>query len=246
MANKILAVWGGPSCGKTAVSVKLALALAEKKQNVVLVLCDSTAPPLPLILSPNDIESEKSLGALLETPVLSKESIFENSITLKKQAHIVLLGMLKGENVNSYSAFSKERAYLLYRQLKELDAAVIIDCTSDILSDFLSFAALGTADQVLRLISCDLKSISFFSSQLPILENNQLHPENHIKVASNVKDLQAEEHVAAVFQGVSCSLPYCPEIEQQYLDGSLFQELRSHAGRKYTKTIEKLAGDLFE
>ena len=40
----ILAVWGSPGSGKTVTAVKLAKHLADRKKNVVLLLCDMTAP----------------------------------------------------------------------------------------------------------------------------------------------------------------------------------------------------------
>ena len=44
----VLAVWGSPGSGKTTVAVKLAKYLADRKRNVSLLLCDMTAPMLPL------------------------------------------------------------------------------------------------------------------------------------------------------------------------------------------------------
>ena len=39
----VLVVWGSPGSGKTTVATKIAKHLADKKKNVVLVLCDMTA-----------------------------------------------------------------------------------------------------------------------------------------------------------------------------------------------------------
>jgi Mrp family chromosome partitioning ATPase len=50
----ILAVWGSPGSGKTVTAVKLAKALADKKRNVALLLCDMTAPMLPCICPPSE------------------------------------------------------------------------------------------------------------------------------------------------------------------------------------------------
>ena len=36
----MLAVWGSPGSGKTVAAVKLAKALADKKKNVALLLCE--------------------------------------------------------------------------------------------------------------------------------------------------------------------------------------------------------------
>ena len=46
----VLAVWGSPGSGKTTVAVRLAKYLADRRRNVVLLLCDMTAPMLPLHL----------------------------------------------------------------------------------------------------------------------------------------------------------------------------------------------------
>jgi len=45
----VLAVWGSPGSGKTVTAVKIAKALSAKKKNVILLLCDMSAPMLPCI-----------------------------------------------------------------------------------------------------------------------------------------------------------------------------------------------------
>ena len=52
----VLAVWGSPGSGKTTTAVKLAKYLADRKKNVILVLCDMTAPMLPCICLPSDLD----------------------------------------------------------------------------------------------------------------------------------------------------------------------------------------------
>ena len=63
--NQVLAVWGSPSSGKTIMSVKLARYIASQKKNVILVLADMSAPPLPYVCPSSDLESETSLGNIL-------------------------------------------------------------------------------------------------------------------------------------------------------------------------------------
>ena len=55
----VLAVWGSPGSGKTIVATKIAKYLADKKKNAVLLLCDMTAPMLPCICPPQELECEK-------------------------------------------------------------------------------------------------------------------------------------------------------------------------------------------
>ena len=60
----ILAVWGSPGSGKTVTAVKIAKHLASQKKNVILLLCDMTAPMLPCICPPSDLECDRSLGSV--------------------------------------------------------------------------------------------------------------------------------------------------------------------------------------
>ena len=90
----VLAVWGSPGSGKTITAVKLAKMLAEKKKNVALVMCDMTAPMLPCICPPSDLECERSLGGILAVPRISDTLIKNNCITHKRLSYLTILGMV--------------------------------------------------------------------------------------------------------------------------------------------------------
>lgn len=100
---QVLAVWGSPSSGKSTVSAKLAKYLADKRKDVLLLLCDSTTPMLPCICSPSDLESERSLGSILAAAHVSDTLIRQNCILHKKFRNLSLIGMLKGENEFTYA-----------------------------------------------------------------------------------------------------------------------------------------------
>ncbi len=100
--NRVLAVWGSPSCGKTTIAAKIAGYIADKGFDVALLLCDTDAPPLPLLASPSDIETEKSLGSILAAARITENLVMQNAITFKKNKHIVAFGLIKGENSFSY------------------------------------------------------------------------------------------------------------------------------------------------
>ena len=65
--------------------------------------------------------------------------------------------------------------------LKSLVDFVIVDCNSS-LDNLLSATAVEQADTVIRLATPDLKSISFFSSQLPLYSDPKFKTEQHIEV----------------------------------------------------------------
>ena len=74
----ILAVWGSPGCGKTVTAVKIAKHLAAQKKNTVLLLCDMTAPMMPCICPPSELEVDRSLGSIFAAQHISVNLIKHN------------------------------------------------------------------------------------------------------------------------------------------------------------------------
>lgn len=241
----VLAVWGSPSSGKTTVSIKLANYLASKKQNVLIIFADMTTPPIPCICAPNELEEEKSLGSILAATHVTENLIKKNCIFYKKNSHLTMLGMLKGENVFTYPPYEEMQAIELIEQAREIAPYVIIDCGSMIAFDILSAVALMEADSVLRLVNCDLKSISYLSSQLPLLKDNKWDAEKQLKAASNVKEQEASSHIEQVLGSVAFQIPHSREVEEQVLAGELFGELCLKESRRFRKEIEKISKEVF-
>lgn len=241
----VLAVWGSPSSGKTVVSVKLAEYLAKKKKNVLLIFADMTAPPLPCVCAASDLEGERSLGSILAAAHVTENLIRKNCMFYRKNDYLSMTGMLKGENVFTYPPYEQEQAAELIGQAREVAPYVIIDCTSTIASDILSAVALMEADTVLRLVNCDLKSISYLSSQLPLLRDNKWDADRQLKVASNVKQQEASSHMEQLLGSVAFQIPYSSEVERQYLEGELLAGLCLKESRAFRKEIEKIAKEVF-
>ena len=241
----VLAVWGSPSSGKTTVSVKLADYLARKKKNVLLIFADMTTPPLPCICAAGDLEGEKSLGSILAATHVTENLIKKNCMFYRKNDYLSMVGMLKGENVFTYPPYDQTQAAELIEQAREVVPFVIIDCGSTIASDVLSAVALMEADTVLRLINCDLKSISYLSSQLPLLRDNKWDADKQLKVASNVKQQEASSHMEQVLGSVSFQIPHSREVETQYLEGDMLAELGLKESRAFRKEIEKISKEVF-
>ena len=141
------------------MSVKLARYIASQKKNVILVLADMSAPPLPYVCPPSDLEAETSLGNILGTAHVDENLIKQNAILHKKNEYLTMLAMLKGETAFSYAPYTDTQARELLAELRRLADYIIIDCTSDITNDALSAVSLIESDAVLRLVSCNLKSM---------------------------------------------------------------------------------------
>ena len=241
----ILAVWGSPGSGKSITAVKLAKALADRKKNVVLLLCDMTAPMLPCVCPASELDCEQSLGGVLAVPHISDALIKNHCVTHKRMSHLTLLGMKKGENEYTYPPYTEQQATELLDGLRTLAPYVVVDCGSYIANDILSAVALMEADSVLRLANADLKSVSYLSSQLPLLRDSKWDAEKQYKVAGNVKPRQAGEQIGQALGSVAFTLTHSPELEEQYLAGNLLADLSLKDSRQFRKEIEKITREVF-
>lgn len=238
-----LAIWGGPGSGKTTTAIKLAQELAAHKKNVAVVLCDFLAPA-PQTLQPKVPTAGKSLGDLLTQPTISQEAILSRCIPFGNTPYVSLLGYQSGDNAFTYAQYAKERAIDLLTLLRHCADYVLIDCNSSFSSDVLSAVALENADAVLRLAACDLKSMSYFSSALPLLADSRFASGRHIRALSCVKPGQDSGEYSNNYGGVSYTLPYVPELEEQFFTALLADALCSKGAQGYTAVIHQIAADL--
>ena len=241
----ILAVWGSPGCGKSVTATKIAYHLAAKKKNVVLVLCDMTAPMMPCICPPSELECDKSLGSIFAAQHISVNLVKHNLTTHKKLPYLSMLGLRKGENEYTYAACTKQQAEELFSALREIAPYVVVDCSSYIANDILSAVALMEADSVLRLANCDLKSIGYLSSQLPLLRELNWDEDKQYKVAANVKLTQAADQIGQVLGSIAYELPFSQEVEDQYLAGNLLSDLGAKDSRSFRKEIDRIVKEVF-
>ena len=133
----------------------------------------------------------------------------------------------------------------LIDHLRNIAPYIIIDRGSTIATDILSAVSLMEADSVLRLVNCDLKSISYLSSQLPLLKDNKWDADKQYKVASNIKPQEASEHIEQVLGSVVFKIPHSAELESQSLAGDLFRDLALKESRGFRKEIEKISREVF-
>lgn len=145
----------------------------------------------------------------------------------------------------TYAACTKQQAEELIRGLREIAPYVVIDCSSYIANDILSAVALMEADSVLRLANCDLKSIGYLSSQLPLLRELHWDEDKQYKAASNIKPLQAADRIGQVLGSVAFQLPHSRELEEQYLEGTLLNDLSMKDSKAFRREIEKICKEVF-
>ena len=147
---------------------------------------------------------------------------------------------MQGENIFTYSEYSKERAVDFLILLRHLADFIIVDCSSIFAYDILSAVALEMADSVVRLCNSNLKAVSYFSSYLPLLEDRKFNIDRHINVLSNAKDNEPREQIKEMYRGVKYELFFNEEIEDQFLTGELFNELKSKNSLEYSNSLKDL------
>ena len=99
--------------------------------------------------------------------------------------------------------------------------------------------------QVLQLASCDLKSVGYLSSQLPLLGELKWDKDKQYRVASNIKPFQAADRIGQVLGSVVFRLPYSQELEEQYLAGELLADLSMKDSRAFRKEIDRICEEVF-
>ncbi len=246
LVGGILCVWGSPNSGKSIVAAKIAKYLADRRRDTVLLLCDTAAPMLPCLLAPQELDVEKSLGAILSATHVTPPLVEHNMMTLKNNPHLSIIGMLKGENEFTYPPYTRVQAEELLDCLRDIAPFVIVDCSSYIANDVLSAVSLMDCDSAIRIVNCDLKSISYLSSQLPLLQNSGFQMEKQYKVAGNVKPNHGTNQMAGALGSLSFQIPYSEEVEEQYLSGSLLSELNLKSSRGFRAEIKKIVNEVFD
>ncbi|WP_052410296.1 hypothetical protein [Paenibacillus durus] len=235
----LIAVWGNPSSGKTVTAVKLAQAFASRKLNVLLLCCDAHCPSISTI-APQGAAKHSSLGELLSQPTLTQEELLRYALPLDVSPHIALLGYKKGDNAFSYASFDRERAVDFLTLARHLADVVLVDCASYLSADPLSTVALEVADTVFRLHSCELKSLMFYASYLPLLADARFQRSTSVSVLSNVKPEQDEREYSQVFGGIQVTLPHVTTLEQQAASARLLDELSGKETQAYNTGIRQM------
>jgi len=240
---KFIAIWGSPDSGKTTFSTKLAKTIYDEYQSTVIVVyADNETPTLPILFPNRRKEDIYSLGIILSKTDITQDDIIKQIVTIKGSQNFGVLGFSDGENKYTYPAFDETKVRTLFNVLSTLADYIIIDCTSN-LSNSISRYAIKAADEVIRLATPDLKSISYYTSQLQLYTDPIFRLNEHIQ-GINVPDedlYMPIEDAKAHLQDLSFTLPYSRAVKQQMLDGKLFAPIND---KKYNDKLKQIVNKI--
>jgi MinD-like ATPase involved in chromosome partitioning or flagellar assembly len=237
--SKVIAIWGSPQSGKTTFAVRLAKAIYDTyTAKIICVSVDNQTPALPVLFPNCKLEDLPSVGAVLSKTEIEQDDMITHLVTVKDMRNIGFMGYSYGENHFSYPDVSVDKSKSLIEAATSLADFVIIDCSSDLNEPF-NFAAISKSDTMFRLCSPTLKSISFFSSQLPIYGDMKYKLDDQIVglIESEQEVYMPIEEAKQHFTNVRFTVPYCREIKQQMLDGNLLESVKDKSFNLKMKAI---------
>ena len=247
--GKVIAVWGTPGSGKTVLSMKLAERLYQTgrrhKVRIVTVLTDVLSPSMPVIFPLYPSDATYSLGSLLAKTTITADDIFSYTTLIKGRDNLGVIGYKENENSRSHPEYTREKAKVFLRTLAENTDYAIIDCMTDPDDSILSETALLEADESIRLMTPDLKCLSYCMSQNKHFASRGYMPPEQITVINT--PVQAYAMPISEIRGhigkVDFTLPYSPELARQSLEGSVSEETND---RRFMNAVGMIAGKVGE
>lgn len=238
---KIIAVIGSPGSGKTTITLKLAQELYCATTNgAVIYLSPSLKVPAIGVLFPNYTpDSIFSLGEMLDKTDIYEEDILNHLVTVKSMNNFGCLGYKAGENKFSYPVLTEDKVKSLFDVLHKMAGYVFVDCTEEE-NDLISQYALGVADEVILVLSPDLKSMVYLSSNESALGS---HADRAVRVLNiNENELYPPvDDVKSNVKNISFVLPYSKQIRGQHLDGLLYERAKD---KKYRSELSKIVNTI--
>lgn len=224
MTGTVVSVWGSPNAGKTTFATKLSAAFYERFGKTVIVLySDYETPVLPVIF-PNFKEHLASVGTALSKVEVRQDDVLGCLNTVKGKQDLGFLGFGVGENQRTFPRFERNKAEDLLDTLRSMADIVVVDCVSNLEHNILAATAMETADWVFRLASPDLKSVSWYLSQLPVYSDKKYRCDLHIQ-GINVPNADLNmpvDELQAHMKRVNFLIPYSSSVKAQMQEGRLY------------------------
>lgn len=235
---KIIGFCGAPGAGKTSLAFKTALETYQMLPNtsIIFISSDINTPTMAMLFAHYKKEDMHSLSKVLDNATILPETVLGGTITIKGMRNFGCLGFTAGENKFSFPTPTADKIDELFSSMSRLVDYIFVDCTNDS-TDRISQKAISEADTLVRIVTPDLKSLAWYTSNKNLVRLEEEHLYNVVNV--NEKDIFLPiEETCTMFKANATLIPYCKEIKQQSISGTLSEKARNS---KYNKSIHKLA-----
>lgn len=241
----IISVWGNSGSGKSTLAIKLANSFVRLKKNVVLVDANYIAPQTNIWFPTLDIKKDKSLSVLLDNSVESIETVVSKIHTIS--ANLGVIGYAKDFST-AMSPSRQDTATDFLLRIQDVCDVAIIDCSSNMLSDILTFVAIDNmSDERVVAISPDLRGLSWYDSNVKMMEENwNANKLGYIRCFNQVHSTAPVSDIEEAIGTVSYYLPYDTELRRELYNGTLSTEAHRSNAREYTRVVDSLAQTLMQ
>lgn len=237
----ILAVWGNAASGKSTVAIKVALEFASQKKNVVLIDTNFIAPQAKIWFPKEDIKPENSMMTILENNI-EFDSLM--SKIFMANDYLGVLGYARDLSVNSLTSRNDTPAELLSALSEEADV-IVVDCQSNITQDIMTFTALDVADAKIICLTPDLRGLSWYEANVPMLKEKWENQETSvITTFSKVKINSPADALERALGNIKYYFPYYEEIEEELYIGTMGSEKYKGHSKKYGQIIKTLCEEI--
>lgn len=235
----IVALWGSGGSGKSSLSVQIALALSRKKRNVILIDTNFVVPHCCIWFPDISTSQLQSLSSILESEI-TPEGLASKIYLVNRRLGV--LGYTKGElSMNSIIQRYDTAASLLHTAAALADY-VIVDCQTNITQDHLTFTALEMTGY--KIITCtpDLRGISFWLSNVPMLADSKYRMESAVHVLNKVRTTSPIDSIERVTGHINFALPFDIRVEKALCEG----ESGKLSGYDMSKPYSRVFGSLID
>ena len=234
----VLAVWGSPGSGKSVFSGLLAAVLEHRKNKVIIFSPNILTPMLPVFFPQETILNRCSIGHIFEQLDITEAEIAKHIFFSKAHKDIGVLAYAPGDTAMRYPDTTKKQVETLIDSVSRMADTVILDCSSDMREVF-PYVAIASADVTVKMLSADLRGISFLAAQKPLLSAPQFRYEDHMTILGAKRTYQSDTG----FDKDILTFPWKQDIETAYAAGKLF-DAPAFCGKEHLTVLETAADKL--
>lgn len=244
MSANIITIWGSPASGKTTLALALGARMAYGNKNVIILNGDKLIPGLSVYIPRGKFSSADSIGPLLMSNRYSDIELAQRIKPHERSEYLAFMGLSAAENYITYHEFSKESVIRMINKLSTQTDYIIIDGTSNPLENMITLTGLEISDQVIRVMTADVKGIAYMKAAQNIYRDEQFKYDSHITILGNVKNISPETEIMSVMGSFDFVLNYSYEAENKMMSGELMQNFGRSEGIKFEKTVSDIYNKL--
>lgn len=238
----IIAVCGNSGSGKSTIAIKLAMEFASRHLNTVLIDTNFITPQFNIWFPQKEMFNHLSLSILLDNNI-DVEAVTDKMRVVSD--HLGVLGYGRDYASNATPRRYDTSAQLL-RALNEISDVIIVDAQTEFINDILSFESISAADVRIITLTPDLKGLSWYDSNIKMMEENWKDSEATIlKVFNKVYNKSPISEIEAIIGNGNYYLPESTEIEEQMHTGSMDSlNGRQSSAKKFISILKTMADDI--